>query len=501
MLSTILIFILVLSIILYVKSCRHPKNYPPGPRLPLPLVGDGYLLGQDFNAGFTSLIKKYGKMVGFWLGPSRAVLISDFDILQDVLNRHETTDRGFSKEAGGMIRGGLSSDSGVPGIFFSSGSTWVETRRASLHFLKNFGFGKDSMDDSIDEGVVDLLQHIDDNWINTPLDVSQLFNVAVLASLWRMTSGESLCVGDPKLTDLCGKARALIFEFSHPLVAITSDFPKVFSFLNKIGCINVIKRANDIIEFCRKGMESCNVQEIDGENPSTFIEAMLYKIEKTDDVTHPLHGDSGKLNLLNIIMDFFLAGSDTIALVLNWAMLFMINNPDIQDKVRDELLANVGSTRTKMSDRQSTPYTEAVIHEILRRAHFTDFSLFHQTTASLTIGELKIPSNTTIVPMTGEIMHDPKHFPNPMEFNPNRFLKKIDDGTMKFTPSARVVPFGIGKRRCIGENFAKATIYKFFTGIVQEYRIISDQEKPLLEATTGGFVLAPLPYKLKFVKV
>ena len=101
MLSTILIFILVLSIILYVKSCRHPKNYPPGPRLPLPLVGDGYLLGQDFNAGFTSLIKKYGKMVGFWLGPSRAVLISDFDILQDVLNRHETTDRGFSKEAGG----------------------------------------------------------------------------------------------------------------------------------------------------------------------------------------------------------------------------------------------------------------------------------------------------------------------------------------------------------------------------------------------------------------
>ena len=108
-----------------------------------------------------------------------------------------------------MMRGGLSAG-GIPGIIFANGITWVENRRTSLHILRNFGLGKNVMEEMIDDEVNKLLQHIDDQWIDTQLDVSRFFNITVLGSLWRVLSGESLKVNDPKLIDLLKKTKLMI---------------------------------------------------------------------------------------------------------------------------------------------------------------------------------------------------------------------------------------------------------------------------------------------------
>ena len=82
-----------LILLWYSKSYRHPKEFPPGPRLPLPIIGDSYKLGKDLLSGFQSLTARYGQISGFWLGPRRAVVISDFEVLQDILSKPETADR------------------------------------------------------------------------------------------------------------------------------------------------------------------------------------------------------------------------------------------------------------------------------------------------------------------------------------------------------------------------------------------------------------------------
>ena len=69
-----------------------------------------------------------------------------------------------------------------------------------------------------------------------------------------------------------------------------------------------------------------------GENPSTLTEAFLYKIQQTSDPNDPFYADIGELNLINILVDMFMAGSDTTSVTLDWAMLFMIQNPDVQTK-------------------------------------------------------------------------------------------------------------------------------------------------------------------------
>ena len=257
----------------------------------------------------------------------------------------------------------------------------------------------------------------------------------------------------------------------------------------------------ELIGYCQDNIKSSKQKHIDGDNPLTFIEAMLHKIQTTNDVTNPLHGDLGELNLLSVLMDFFFAGSDTTSTTLNWGMLFMVKHPDIQTKVREELHNSVGMSRTKMSDRSLTPYTEAVIHEIQRMGNIAPTAVFHQASKPLTIGKFTIPEKTIIVPMIGEVMHDPEHFPNPMEFNPERYLTTNVDGAMKFTPHPHIVPFGIGKRRCLGENLARTTLFKFFTTVIQKYEIVSGQNELITEASICGAIRSPHPYKLKFVKL
>ena len=87
----------------------------------------------------------------------------------------------------------------MPGILQSNGKTWVECRRTSLHILKDFGFGKTALEDIIEEEVDNLINHIDKNFLNQPIDVDTFFNIAVVASLWRVISGEVLKIGDQKL--------------------------------------------------------------------------------------------------------------------------------------------------------------------------------------------------------------------------------------------------------------------------------------------------------------
>nr|AKH03520.1 cytochrome P450 3130A1 [Paracyclopina nana] len=493
----LVVFLAVLAVATYIKAWSHPKDFAPGPNLALPIVGNAWMFGPDLILGMEKLKSVYGNVVGFWLGPQRCVAVFDFDTLQDILSKPETTDRQAIK-MGRVMRRGQSLE-GDPGVLSSSGQTWMEMRRFSLHTLRDFGVGKNILEDVIDDEVSSLIQHIDDNFVNQPVDVRQLFNVAVLASLWRIISGESLKTGDPKLQQLVTYVQTITQEFGSPLVAVGLNHPWLLNVLIATGYSKFLQGVHDLFDFCKSLLETHKSQAIDSQNPLTFTEATLGKIRETQDRNSPFHQELGDLNLLSILVDFFIAGSDTTSNSINWAMLYMIKHPDIQSKVRQELDAKVGpNKRARMSERHLTPYTEAVIHEIQRKGNILPASVFHQTTENsrIQIGNYSIPPKTVIIPMIGSIMHDPEHFDNPSLFNPDRFLTQDHD--LKFTPHPRVIPFGVGKRRCLGEIMARTTLYKFFTALVQKYEIISGQSEPIEDISDIGVVRNPTKYKLIF---
>ena len=113
----------------------------------------------------------------------------------------------------------------MPGVLFATGPTWVQFRRSSLHILRNFGFGKAALEDIIEEEIDNLVEHIDQNFLNQPVEVSRFFNIAVLSSLWRIISGEHLKVGDPKLEYVLLK----YFNTKYRMCFMT--FPFLFTYL------------------------------------------------------------------------------------------------------------------------------------------------------------------------------------------------------------------------------------------------------------------------------
>jgi len=75
------------------RKFPYPKLFPPGPRLPLPLVGDGWRLGQDITQGIRGLQKQYGNVIGMYFGPQRTVVVCDYGSLNKLLSMDEVADR------------------------------------------------------------------------------------------------------------------------------------------------------------------------------------------------------------------------------------------------------------------------------------------------------------------------------------------------------------------------------------------------------------------------
>jgi len=370
-----------------------------------------------------------------------------------------------------------------------------------LHILRDLGYGKTIIEDIIEEEIDELMEHIDNHWLDTPLDVAQFFNVSVVASLWRIISGEKLKIDDPKLQKLLANLRNFVNEGSNPLLQVAFDFPWLFKFIHKVGISSFVDIISDTLDYCNEYIEHHKANPIDGDNPLTFIEAFLHKIQSIEDPNHPLYGNRGQLNLKNTLFDLFLAGSDTTATTLNWSMLYMILHPEVQDKVRQELKTNIGPRKAKLSDKSQTPYTEAVIHEIQRKGNIAPIGVFHRNNEDIKIGSHELPKDTLIITTLGDIFQDPEHFPEPEKFNPDRYLSNDGSNNLKFNPHPRNVHFGIGKRRCLGENLARMSLYKFFTSLIQRYEIVSGQDEPIEDKYTPALVLVPNTYKLKFKRL
>ena len=142
-----------------------------------------------------------------------------------------------------------------------------------------------------------------------------------------------------------------------------------------------------------------------------------------------------------------------------WAILFQV----------------VGRSRyPSLEDRVHLNYMNAVLHESLRVASLFGPGMPHYSTNDIPVGDFIIPKKTLIFGSLYHVMNDPEHFPDPHRFDPERFLK---DG--RFGASDRVVPFGIGKRACLGQSLAEKQFYIFFAGILQQFELCRDENSKL----------------------
>ena len=149
------------------------------------------------------------------------------------------------------------------------------------------------------------------------------------------------------------------------------------------------------------------------------------------------------------LITLFLAGHETTAIALSWTLFLLARNPDVDERLRREVGEVVGERLPTAADLPRLRYAEAVLKESLR-LYPPAYVIGRESLAACVIGDYDVPPRSTIYFSPWVLHRDPRHFPDPERFRPERWL----DGSTASVPKYVYIPFGGGPRVCIGERFA-----------------------------------------------
>ncbi|KAF5380073.1 hypothetical protein D9615_006264 [Tricholomella constricta] len=188
------------------------------------------------------------------------------------------------------------------------------------------------------------------------------------------------------------------------------------------------------------------------------------------------------------------AGDTTVSALLSFLMLMAVH-PTVQLKVQDELASVVGNDHIPHpSDLNKLTYLNAVMKEVLRFAPVANLvkpALPHKVTEEDEYKGYRIPKGATVIANVWAIMHDPQMYPNPFQFNPERFtsleLKDISTALTRAQPDPMAYAFGFGRRTCPGSHLAETSMLLTMAGILAKFNVSlpGGQPVPEFEFTSG----------------
>lgn len=169
------------------------------------------------------------------------------------------------------------------------------------------------------------------------------------------------------------------------------------------------------------------------------------------------------------VITIVLAGHETTALALSWALYELAKHPAIYRAVRDEARAVLGDRDATWEDFPKLQLTNRVVQEALRM--YPPVWIFErQSINDDVIDGVKVPANSTVAISTYTMHHDPRYWDQPEGFDPDRFLPENAEKRHKFA----FLPFGGGPRICIGNQFALCEAAIILATIARTYNMQLD---------------------------
>jgi cytochrome P450 len=163
----------------------------------------------------------------------------------------------------------------------------------------------------------------------------------------------------------------------------------------------------------------------------------------------PGGGAESRESLRDQVITIFLAGYETVANALSWTWYLLSQNPDCELKFHNEIESVLQGRLPVAEDVPRLCYTENVMAESLR-LYPPAWAMGRYARGDFALGDFFLPARTTVLISQFITHRDPRYFPDPLRFDPERFSADAKAQRTKFT----YFPFGAGARQCIGESFA-----------------------------------------------
>lgn len=253
-------------------------------------------------------------------------------------------------------------------------------------------------------------------------------------------------------------------ESSVMISETASEMAKHMGSLNKLPWLLPTKR--------RRDYHSC----IDGGNNLTkkVIQARLNGGRPYDDLLGNLIRYSRKTNaeealtdLVHKINALIGVGYFTSAALLHYALVFLSQYPEVERKIANEVSEVLGDRALRFEDLEKLGYLHAFLKEVLR-LNPTSFAIFRQARWDNEVMGFRIPKDAGAVLNVYHIHRHPDFWDNPEGFDPERFVAQPLGQDNPFA----YIPFGSGKRSCVGRNFALLEVTVILTMLVRRLRFL-----------------------------
>ncbi|XP_063738317.1 LOW QUALITY PROTEIN: cytochrome P450 1A1 [Eleginops maclovinus] len=449
----------------------------PGPK-PLPIIGNVFEVGSRPYLSLTAMSKRYGDVFQIQIGMRPVVVLSGSDTIRQALIKQGEDFSGRPD----LYSFRLVNDGKSLAFSTDQAGVWRARRKLAYSALRSFS----TLEGTTPEYSCMLEEHICKEGdylirqLNTVMKADGSFDpfrhivVSVANVICGMCFGRRYNHDDQELLGLVN----LSDEFGQ---VVGSGNPADFIPLLQYLPSNTMKKFMSInVRF------NAFVQKIVTEHYTTYDKNNIRDI--TDSLID--HCEDRKLDensniqmsdekIVGIVNDLFGAGFDTISTALSWAVMYLVAYPEIQERLYQELKDKVGLNRSPLlSDKPNLPSLEAFILELFRHSSFLPFTIPHCATKDTSLNGYFIPKDTCVFINQWQINHDPELWKDPSSFDLDRFLSA--DGTeVNKQEGEKVMVFGMGKRRCIGEVIARNEVYLFLAIIVQRLHFHAMPGQPL----------------------
>lgn len=179
------------------------------------------------------------------------------------------------------------------------------------------------------------------------------------------------------------------------------------------------------------------------------------------------------------VMTMLVAGSESTAAVLSWALYEIFRSPDVARRVREELGAVPTNGGLTLEHVSAMTYLGNVVDETLRR--YPVPFIMRRTRKPVRLGEVDLPAGSEIVYSPYLLHHDPRWFQEPLRFDPDRWSPAGHRSLVK----GSYLPFGAGAHVCIGKKMALAGLVTALAVICSRWRLEPVAGRRIREIATG----------------
>ncbi|KAI9118145.1 hypothetical protein K1719_010477 [Acacia pycnantha] len=473
------LFVAVVVAIVVSKLRGRRFKLPPGP-LPVPIFGNWLQVGDDLNhRNLTDLAKKYGDVFLLRMGQRNLVVVSSPELAKEVLHTQGVE---FGSRTRNVVFD-IFTGKGQDMVFTVYGEHWRKMRRImTVPFFTNkvVQQQREGWENEVASVVEDVKKNPES--ATNGIVLRKRLQLMMYNNMYRIMFDRRFeSEDDPlfqKLKALNGERSRLAQSFEYNY----GDFiPILRPFLR-----GYLKICNEVKETRLKLFKDYFVDERKklGSTRSSSNGELKCAIDHILDAQKK--GEINEDNVLYIVENINVAAIETTLWSIEWGVAELVNHPEIQKKLRDEIDTVLGpGHQVTEPDTHKLPYLQAVVKETLRLRMAIPLLVPHMNLHDAKLGGYDIPAESKILVNAWWLANNPAHWKNPEQFRPERFLEeesKVEANGNDF----RYLPFGVGRRSCPGIILALPILGVTLGRLVQNFELLPPPGQSKLDTAEKG---------------